>query len=399
MKVLMINVTCGRGSTGRICTDLADALEKCGHEVKIAYGRSDVPEEYKRLAVRIGSGSGVRLHALKARLFDAAGFGSRAATERFIKWVREYDPDIIHLHNIHGYYINVEVLFDYLASCGKKVIWTLHDCWAFTGHNAYCISADCEKWETGCVSCPDISGYPKSFTDRSHLNWEKKKRLFASVPGLTLAVPSRWLSGLVSRSFLKDCPCFVIPNGIDASVFRPVEGDIREKLGLGSKKVILGVASVWSAYKGLGDFIKLRALLDPEEYAIVLVGLTAKQIKTLPMGMIGIERTDSARSLAELYSAADAFANPTYDDNFPTTNLEALACGTPVVTYDTGGSGEAAGNTAGAVVPTGDVNALAESIKRLSVSREACLTRARAFTKESMAAGYFKVYFGNGDRI
>lgn len=394
MRILMINVTCGSGSTGRICTDLAEALEKSGHEVKIAYGRNAVPKDCERFAVRIGSDIGVKLHALNARLTDASGFGSRAATERFIKWVKEFDPDIIHLHNIHGYYINVNVLFDYLASCGKRVIWTLHDCWAFTGHNAYCISAKCEKWETGCGACPDISGYPKSLVDRSHRNWELKKSLFTSVPGLTLVVPSKWLAGLAARSFLKDCPCFVIPNGIDTAVFHPDEGDMREKLKLGNRKVVLGVASVWSAYKGLGDLIKLRALLDPEEYAIVLVGLTKKQIGSLPDGVTGLERTDSARSLAQLYSMAHVFVNPTYDDNFPTTNLEALACGTPVVTYDTGGSGEAAGRTAGDVVPAGDVNALAESIKRLPASIE-----TRLFTKEAMAAGYCKVYFGSGEGV
>ena len=182
MKILMINVTCGRGSTGRISTDLADALIAGGHEVKIAYGRGEAPEKYGGIAVRIGLDAGVRLHALKARLFDAAGFGSRAATKRFIKWIGEYDPDIIHLHNIHGYYLNVEELFRYLASCGRKVVWTLHDCWAFTGHNAYCISAKCEKWRTGCGNCPDIAGYPKAISTARTAIGSVKRRFSPPFP-------------------------------------------------------------------------------------------------------------------------------------------------------------------------------------------------------------------------
>ena len=396
MKILMINVTCGRGSTGRISTDLADALIACGHEVKTAYGRGSVPEKYRGIAVRIGSDTGVRVHALKARLFDAAGFGSRAATKRFIEWAREYDPDIIHLHNIHGYYVNAEELFRYLSSCGKRVIWTLHDCWAFTGHSANCLSASCEKWTEGCGSCPKKAAYPKSFVDRSQYNWERKRALFTGVPEMELVVPSEWLKGLAERSFLGKYPVRHIPNGVDDSVFRPTESGVKEEMGIGGKKLVLGAASVWTAEKGLDDLIGLRSLLDKDEYAIALVGLTKKQIRSLPGGVIGIERTESVRALAGLYSAADVFVNPTYDDNFPTTNLEALACGTPVVTYATGGSPEAAGETAGAVVPTGDVNALAERIKGLSAPREACLLRARSFTKERMTAAYLGVYFGNG---
>ena len=202
MKVLMINVVCGIRSTGRICTDLATALEAQGHEVKIAYGRENVPEQFQKYAVRIGTDLDVKLHGLRARLLDGAGFGSKRATKKFIEWVKEYDPDVIHLHNIHGYYINVEVLFKYLKSCSKKIIWTLHDCWAFTGHSAYCDAVQCDRWKTGCYECPQISEYPRSVVDRSKLNWKKKREMFTGIPNMILVTPSQWLAGLVKESFL-----------------------------------------------------------------------------------------------------------------------------------------------------------------------------------------------------
>ena len=154
MKVLMINVVCGIGSTGRICTDLAEELNRQGHVVKIAYGREKTPEKFGKYAIKIGNNLDVYMHVLKARLLDASGFGSKRATKRFINWVQEFDPDIIHLHNIHGYYINIKVLFDYLKANDKKIIWTFHDCWAFTGHTAYCDAISCKRWINGCKKCP-----------------------------------------------------------------------------------------------------------------------------------------------------------------------------------------------------------------------------------------------------
>lgn len=362
MKILMINSVCGIRSTGRICTDLADALTEQGHTVKIAYGRENVPDKYKKYAVRIGTDLDVKLHGLKARLLDESGFGSKRATIRFIEWVKKYDPDVIHLHNIHGYYINIEVLFDYLRSCGKKIIWTLHDCWAFTGHAAYCEAANCKRWKTGCHNCAKRDDYPKSFYDNSKLNWLKKRKVFTGIPNLQIITPSKWLAGLVKKSFLRKYPVSVIYNGIDTSVFKPVDSSVlRKKLNLGDKKVILGVAAVWDARKGLDDFIKLNKLIDKNEYQIVLVGLTDKQIAKLPKSIIGITRTDSVEQLVELYSLAHVFVNPTYEDNYPTTNLEAIACGTPVITYDTGGSGESV--SCENVIVKGDIFRLFSIIK------------------------------------
>lgn len=342
MKVLMINVVCGIRSTGRICTDLATALEAQGHEVKIAYGREDVPEKFQKFAIRIGSELDVKLHGVKARLFDDAGFGSKAVTERFIKWIEEFDPDVIHLHNIHGYYINVDMLFNYLKKCKKKIIWTLHDCWSFTGHCVYFDYAGCDKWKTGCHHCVQKKEYPSCIgIDKSKSHYKLKKQLFTNIPNLTLVTPSNWLAGLVRESFMGEYPVKVIYNGIDTCVFKPTESNLREKYKLGNKKVILGVAAIWDRRKGLDAFIELSKIL-PSDYQIVLVGLSEEQIKTIPDNIIGISATNNVQELASLYTLAYAFVNPTLEDNYPTTNIEAIACGTPVITYATGGSVESA---------------------------------------------------------
>lgn len=369
MKVLMINVVCGIRSTGRICTDLATALEAQGHEVKIAYGRENVPEQFQKYAVRIGTDLDVKLHGVKARLLDGAGFGSKKATEKFIEWVKEYDPDVIHLHNIHGYYINVEVLFNYLKDCGKKVIWTLHDCWSFTGHTPYCDSVNCERWITGCYECPLTKAYPASFVDKSKQNWRKKEEIFSGIKDLTTITPSEWLAGLVRNSFLAEYPVKVINNGIDTSKFYPIESDFRKKNGLEGKFVLLGVATVFDDMKGYSDFLKLREMLG-DEYRIVLVGLTKVQIKDLPRGILGIERTSSVRELAEIYSAADLFLNLSYCENYPTVNIEAMSCGTPVLTYKTGGSPEIVEKYGGIIVEQGNTTAVANKCRNIKSGEE-----------------------------
>ena len=370
MKVLMINVVCGIRSTGRICTDLAAALEEQGHEVKIAYGRENVPEQFQKYAVRIGNDFDVKRHGLKARLLDGAGFGSKRVTEKFIKWVKEYDPDIIHLHNIHGYYINIEVLFRYLQTCGKKIIWTLHDCWSFTGHCVYFDYVNCNKWEKECNHCPQKKEYPARVgPDFSKRNFNIKKDLFSEIPNLILVTPSQWLANLLSYSYMKKYTVRVIYNGVDTSVFRPVNSEIKEKYNCQGKKIVLGVASVWDKRKGLNTFIELADKLN-DSYQIVLVGLDKEQKKKLPSKIIAIERTNSIQELVSLYSAAYVFVNPTLEDNYPTTNIEAIACDTPVITYETGGSGESA-KIYGLSVPQKNVTQLINAIENIeSIERK-----------------------------
>lgn len=364
MKILMINVVCGIRSTGRICTDLATELEKQGHEVKIAYGREDVPEQFQKYAIRIGNDVDVKLHGVKARLFDGAGFGSKHVTEKFISWIKGYDPDVIHLHNIHGYYINVEVLFEFLKTCGKKIIWTLHDCWAFTGHCTYFDYVNCNKWKNECQKCSQKSEYPARIgPDMSKRNYILKRQLFTGIANMILVTPSQWLANLVTESYMKNYKVYVIHNGVDTSIFKPNVNSLRKKYNCEDKIVVLGVAAIWDKRKGLSTFLEIAKSLD-NSYKIILLGLSKEQIKNLPFNIIGIEKTDSVQELASLYSMADVFVNPTLEDNYPTTNIEAIACGTPVITYETGGSVESA-KMYGAVVKKNDIEGLIEAIKTI----------------------------------
>ena len=392
MKVLEINCVSGIRSTGRICTDLAEVLNENGHKCKIAYGREAVPEKYRSIAYRIGTDNDVRLHALKSRLFDASGFGSKRATERLVENIREYNPDIIHLHNIHGYYINIEILFDYLKKADKPVVWTLHDCWAFTGHCSYFSFSECERWKTGCFKCPQKKEYPASLIlDRSSENWERKKDLFTGVKRLVCVTPSRWLAELVKASFLKEYRVSVIPNGIDLTVFKPTYGNFKKRLGIEDKKILLGVASVWDRRKGFDTFLKLSPLLNEDEI-IVLVGLNKEQLKNLPKNIIGIERTNNINELAEIYTAADVFLNPTLEDNLPTVNFEAQACGTPVITYETGGSSETISASSGLSVKKGDITGLLNAARSLSFNTQDILKAVSEFDKQKRYYDYLVLY-------
>lgn len=383
MKVLMINSVCGVGSTGRICTDIADMLLSQGHECKIAYGRGEIPEEYRDISVRIGSTFKVYCNVLKSRLFDNEGFNAVGATKKLVRWIKEYDPDVIHLHNIHGYYLNVKILFDYLKTSGKKIIWTLHDCWAFTGHCTHFQVPYCDKWRTECEKCIRVKDYPKALISHAKRNYKRKKQTFCGVPNLTIVTPSKWLSGLVEQSFLSEYQTVVINNGIDLSVFKPTESDFRERFGLTDKKIILGVASVWEKRKGFNDFLELAKLID-DSYRIVLVGVNDKQLKMLPSSVIGIKRTNNVKELAEIYTAADVLFNPTYEDNYPTVNLEAQACGTPVITYPTGGSVES--------VPSENVvNSVNEFYELLRSPKELVIAKT-SFSKQEKYSDYVRLY-------
>ena len=386
MKVLLINSVCGIRSTGRICTDIADLLIQRGHDCRIAYGRENVPEKYRKIAIPIGSKPGTLFHGAMSRIFDSSGFGSRRATKKLISEIKAYDPDIVHLHNVHGYYINVELLFDYLKRAGKPVVWTMHDCWLFTGHCAHFDFCGCEKWKDGCFACPQKKEYPASIVfDGSRRNYGRKKSAFTGCKNMVLVSPSKWLADLAGQSFLGGYPVKVIPNGIDTSVFKPTPSGFRRDRGLEDKYIVLGVSSAWESKKGLGDLIRLSEMLG-EDHAVVVVGLTPEQKDSLPEGVIGITRTDSTAELAEIYSAADVFVNPTYEDNYPTVNLEASACGTPVLTYATGGSVENV--CPDCVVKKGDVEELARRI----TARDAGCFSAEGIGRKDMADRYFSLY-------
>ena len=348
MKVLQINTTYGLGSTGRIVSGIDNILQEKGIESYVGYGYGNlVDDHHYKIINQIDS----YIHNALSRLFDGQGLMSTMKTKRFVKWVDHVSPDVIHLHNLHGNFFNYEVLFDYLMKTNCKVIWTLHDCWTFTGHCAYFDMAGCEKWKTQCDHCPQTKCYPPSFLDRSKRNYNLKKRLFTGLGDRLVLIPvSNWLEGLLKESFFCNTRVQTIHNGINLSNFVPCP------TGKGNKYV-LGVAGVWDERKGMKDFIKLRGLLD-KSVDIMLVGLTKKQIQSLPDGIKGISRTNSLAELAQLYSDALVTVNPTYEDNYPTVNLESIACGTPVITYRTGGSPESVDERCGVVVNKGDIQSV-----------------------------------------
>ncbi len=393
MRVLQINSVCGVGSTGRIATDLYKVLEEQGHECLIAYGRGTAPEGIN--SYRIGTNLDNYLHVARTRLLDQHGYGSKKPTIQLVKKIKEYNPDVIHLHNLHGYYLNLEVLFNYLAESNKPVVWTLHDCWTFTGHCAHFDYIGCDKWKSECRNCPQKKTYPNSYgLDNSYRNFNQKKDLFTRLNNLTIITPSQWLANLVKESFLNEYPIKVVNNGIDLNIFKPTSSDFRKKHYLEEKKIILGVASVWNQRKGLNTFIELSSKLD-ENYQIVLVGVTEKQKSNLSFNIIGITRTNNIKELAEIYSTADVFVNPTLEDTFPTVNLEALACGTPIITYSTGGSVECIDETCGTVVQKNNIDNLLTAIQQIDKSKltkENCITQSKLFKKNNKYKEYIERY-------
>jgi putative colanic acid biosynthesis glycosyltransferase len=397
LKILQINSVCGVGSTGKISTDLYKVLEEQGHQCVIAYGRGVSPKGIK--SIKIGSDFDVNVHGVLSRITDKHGFFSKKLTKTLLQKIKEYNPDIINLHNIHGYYINVEILLNNLKEVDKPVIWTLHDCWAITGHCSYFDLIDCNKWQTGCFACPQKKEYPKSILfDRSKNNFLDKKKAFCGVKNMILISPSEWLANILKKSFLNTYNIKVINNGIDLSLFNPKDKMIaREKLNINMKtKIYLGVAFDFNIIsKGFNDFLKLAEMID-DNSKIILVGVSKEQIKKLPHKIIGITRTNNATELAELYSAADVFVNPTYVDNYPTVNLEAIACGTPVAAYNTGGISEQITDKTGFVVKKGDVNALFDATKKIIENynefSNCCIIKSIDLDKNKNYMEYIELY-------
>lgn len=391
MRVLQINSVCGYGSTGNIVVDLYRELKAQGHECCIAYGRGTAPEDVE--TYRIGWNLDVYMHGIMSRLTDGHGFYSTHATRKFVAWMKQYDPDIIHLHNLHGYYINIEVLFNALQEMDKPVVWTLHDCWAFTGHCAHFDLCGCDKWKTHCEHCMQKKEYPASYVwDNSRGNYIRKKNAIGQIDKLEVVTPSDWLKKLVEQSFLKRYSVQVVKNGIDLSEFHPVyDKNIKQKYGLQGKKIILGVASEWSKRKGIQDFEKLADMIE-DKYHIVLIGnITGKKIDKSNVTLI--HRTENKAQLAAWYTEADVFFNPTYEDNYPTVNLEAQACGTPVITYNTGGSPEGIMSGGGYVIEQADLNAFIKQLKAMEKMK--LITKGcEEMSKEKMLECYMKIYIG-----
>lgn len=397
-KLLQINVTANSGSTGRIAEQIGQAAISHGWESYIAYGRSKGKSQSN--LIKIGNKLGIYYHVLITRLFDRHGLGSRFATQRLIKKIKKIQPDIIHLHNIHGYYINYKILFEYLAESKTPVVWTLHDCWSFTGHCAHYVDVNCEQWKSECIGCSCHSLYPRSLTSRINRNYKLKKNLFLSLKDkLTLVPVSKWLAGQTSKSFFSDSRIQYIYNGVDTSVFVPNQmNEIRKKYGAEDKFVIISVAFPWSEIKGFSDLIKLRAKL-PDDYIIILVGLADEKIKSLPKGIIGVKRTHSQKELADLYAMSDVLLSLSRAETFGLTIAEGMACGTPAIVYNRTATPELITKETGLVVDqVGDIDGVIAAVKEIKSNGKArysefCRKRAEEFfDKDKCFQKYIDLY-------
>ena len=392
MKIVQINSTCGSGSTGKICVAISNLLVEKGIENHILYtvGKSSYP-----YGIRYMSPLEVKLQALKAKVMGNYGFQSKVATKRLIAELDRISPEIVQMHNLHSHNVHLGMLFTYLKEKNIKIFWTFHDCWAFTGYCPHYTMIGCQKWKDECChNCPQKSHY-SWFFDCGAMLYEKKKQLFSELD-LTIITPSRWMADQVKLSSLKGYPVKVINNGIDLSVFYPRKSDFREKYHLKTKFILLGVAFGWGPRKGLDIFIRLAERLDPEIFQIILVGTDDNVDQQLPNNIISIHRTADQIELAEIYSATDVFVNPSREENYPTVNMEAIACGTPVLTFRTGGSPEIIDEKTGIAVDCDDEESLYQAILEIELKRPFsqadCLYRAQQFSEKEKFSAYVELY-------
>ena len=399
MKIAQINMV-STSSTGKIMLQIARCGRERGHETytfsvpgfSIRHPEKLVPHPGHTY---VGTPFEHAVHYVLGRYTGHLGSFSQITTWQLIRRLKQIQPDIIHLHNIHNWSLNFPMLASYLKSSGAKVVWTLHDCWTFTGQCPYFDMVGCDRWKTGCHDCPQCDVYPETNVDRSRQMYRKKQEWFLNIPDMVLVTPSRWLAELTEQSYMGGYPVRVIHNGIDLEVFRPCESDFRQRYGCEDQILLLGVAFGWGKRKGLDVFMELSKRLD-SRYRIVLVGTDETTDAVLPDNIISIHTTQNQQELAAIYSAADCFVNPTREDNFPTVNLEALACGTPVVTFRTGGSPECLDETCGIVVEKDDVDGLEQAVRRICdqkpFSAQACRARAEQFGMYDRFAEYIDLY-------
>ena len=391
MRVLHIN-SVPYGSTCRVMLGIAKAAQQESILCHTAAGYSTHPvNALPDTHYRIGGLVSKSIHILLARLTGLNGCLSVLATLRLLGRIKRGKYDLLHFHNLHGWYVNLPLLMRFVKKHRLPVVWTLHDCWAFTGQCAHYTAIGCDRWRTACGQCPQRNLYPQSLADLSRFMHRMKKHWFTDLPDLTLVTPSKWLADQAAQSFLRNVPLKVIANGIDQTVFKPTPGEMI----LPGRYMVLGVSGGWTQRKGLDVFIELAGRLG-NEYQIVLVGTDERIDQRLPENIISIHRTQNTAELAKLYTAADVFVNPTYEDTFPTVNLEALACGTPVITFDAGGSAECLDESCGTAVPVGNVAAMEAAIRHVCTekpfSSQSCIRRARDFDQQSAFQAYLALY-------
>ncbi len=384
------------GSTKRIMDNILDKAEENGYETYSFSGNWKTSQKSKSNRIIFGYEIENKVSGFFAKLTGLHGYFSILGTISLIRKLNHIKPDIIHLHNLHLWTINIPILIRYINRNRIPVVWTLHDCWGLTGHCTHFIQSNCDKWMDGCYSCKNRHTYPFSYLDSTKMMWNKKRKWFTSIMALTIVVPSVWLKCVVEKSYLAAKKCIVINNGVNQSIFRRDSKEGYESINIDGKYVILGVAYSWSQKKGLDEFVRLANELD-ENYQIILVGTTEEIDKQLPKRITSIHRTENIYQMAELYHKANVFANPTREDNFPTTIMESISCGTPVVTYDVGGCREILDEKTGIVVPVNDYHLFKESIINIcnapkSTYIDACVQRAERYNENVKYQEYINLY-------
>lgn len=395
-KLLIINVALNWGFTGRIAEQVGSLAKDNGWNVMIAHGaRYQNPTQFSHY--QVSSSFEEKMHWGISQFWDGQGRGSWFATKRLLKEIDAFQPDVVHMHVIHGYYINYGLIMNYFKEKNIPVVWTLHDCWAFTGHCAYFTAANCEKWKTQCGQCPIPHDFPNTYLDRSKANYNRKKQVYGDMQNLVLAPVSQWLGDLVKESFLGKHEIQVVYNGIDVDVFKPSVSNFKKKLGIEGKYLLLGVAQGFDERKGLKDFFKLSEML-PEGYQVVLLGAMEEEIAIAPKSVIALPKTESLQELVEAYSAADVLLSLSYEETFGLTPVEAMACGTPAIVYNNTAQPEHITPETGFVVENGDLDTLVTRIKTLCENgkanySEACRERAvNVYNKDNCYNMYITIF-------
>ncbi|MDO9154789.1 MAG: glycosyltransferase [Paludibacter sp.] len=403
MKVFIINTIENSYSTGSLASGIGRKAKEQGWQVYFAHDNEINSSDFKSIRIHNSKLSKyLHIHFFTWTL-DLHGLGSWLATYNLIRKIKKIKPNVIHLHNIHGYYINIYLLFKYLAKADIPIVWTLHDCWAMTGRCTHFSYIGCEKWKTQCEKCPyKAAKYEYAVShkvDNSRINYNLKKKLFTSVKEMTMVPVSNWLGGIVEESYLSKYRIKVIQNGIDLKLFHPVQNvtKIKTKYGLNGKFILLGVASAWTKMKGFEDFIKLNSLLS-DEYKIIMVGLSDQQLLSFPSDMIGVKKTKKINELVEIYSVADVILNLSYQESFGLTTIEGFACGIPGIVYNTTASPELITSETGYVVEPNNLDQLLDAINKIKhkgKSHYSAICRKRAemyFDKEKQFTEYVELY-------
>lgn len=399
MKVLQINAVYGYKSTGIIVKDIGETLQKVSDECYYAYQSSREPVKN---GYRVGGTLSWKWHALYARLLGKQAYASKIATRRFLKWIDKVNPDIVHLHNLHSNYINLNILCDYLAKRAIPTVITMHDCWYFTGKCTHYSAVKCDKWQTSCGSCPlNKSEQPSLFFDCTSKVLEDKTKHLLKLKNLTLVGCSEWIANEAKKSKLQSANIQVVYNGVDTAIFTPHDSQIRNELGIENQFVILGMADKWCLEQNR-DVVERLITSQDSNTKFVIVGCKEEQKEHFKSfnNVLALGYITDRNKLSDIYSAADVFVNLTRADTLPTVNMESICCGTPVITFNCCGGPELVDKDCGFIVEEGNVEQLiscVEAIKQQPLTFDVQKQHEK-FNKNECYKKYLEVYKNIGEK-